>query len=92
MPNVLEAPELSQERTAQREHSDSHQVAIPVSPPEPKRSSILAALKTLVSPHRRETRRQEWIECVYAGSRRTESAMDMLARKYPDIYIKATSG
>ncbi len=91
MLNILEAPELSQERAAQWEHSDCHQVAIPVSPLEPKRSVILAALKALVPQNRRETRRQEWNEWVCAGSRSTESGIDMLARKYPDIYIKATS-
>ena len=90
MPKILEAPASYQEESWQQEHEDTLSMPPVELPHTPKHSSILAALKGLVASRTTRHRRPEWRPLT--GVQQPEAPLDMLARHYPDLYIRALTG
>lgn len=83
MPHVIEAPAIREESR----ELPSYEVGHVESAPEGGFIRILAAIVSKVAARRRQ-RSQGGV----SNYRAPETAVDMLARKYPYIYIKAMSG
>ena len=83
MPHVIEAPAITEESQELPSYEVGH--AEPVS--ESGFARIIAAIGRKIAARRRQ--RSHW---GVSNHRAPETAVDMLARKYPYIYIKAMSG
>ena len=91
MPHILEDPDILEEHTALSPACDELQtlpLGLPTAPHG--RSRFLTFLRRLFTPvPRLQTRRQE--HCA-PGAPRFETALDILAREYPDIHLRVMSG
>jgi hypothetical protein len=90
MMSVLTPSTIDQERSELRDHAVDHRESTAVSPAQ--RSGILAGLKALLASWWRPRRQHFPSSWEAARPQRLETLCDMLARRYPDLYLLALSG
>jgi hypothetical protein len=90
MMSLLTPATIDRETAELQHHAVDHREPTAVSPAP--RSGILAGLKALLAMRWRP--RQQHLPYSWEAARpqRLETPCDMLARRYPDLYLRALSG